>query len=138
MQIKNIKSYCRGLTGQPLVLAVAFVLLTACAQGQAPRNIVVYEGARLIIGNGSVIENGMFTVSDNEITAVGEIGAYSVPEAATRVNLAGMTVMPAIVDAHTHMTTSRDTLIEDLQRRAYFGVGAAISMGSDGPDAPLG
>jgi len=137
MQIKNIKSYCRGLTGQPLVLAVAFVLLTACAQGQAPRNIVVYEGARLIIGNGSVIENGMFTVSDNEITAVGEIGAYSVPEAATRVNLAGMTVMPAIVDAHTHMTTSRDTLIEDLQRRAYFGVGAAISMGSDGPDAPL-
>ena len=35
------------------------------------------------------------------------------------------------------MTTSRDTLIEDLQRRAYFGVGAAISMGSDGPDAPL-
>ena len=137
MQIKNIKSYCRGLTGQPLVLAVAFVLLTACAQGQAPRNIVVYEGARLIIGNGSVIENGMFTVSDNEITAVGEIGAYSVPEAATRVNLAGMTVMPAIVDAHTHMTTSRDTLIEDLQRRAYFGVGAAISMVSDGPDAPL-
>lgn len=137
MQTKNINSYCRGFTGQPLVLAVAFVLLTACAQGQAPRNIVVYEGARLIIGNGSVIENGMFTVSDNEITAVGEIGAYSVPEAATRVNLAGMTVMPAIVDAHTHMTTSRDTLIEDLQRRAYFGVGAAISMGSDGPDAPL-
>ena len=137
MQIKNIKSYCRGLTGQPLVLAVAFVLLTACAQGQAPRNSVVYEGARLIVGNGAVIENGMFTVSNSEITAVGEIGAYTVPEAATRVNLAGMTVMPAIVDAHTHMTTSRDTLIEDLQRRAYFGVGAAISMGSDGPDAPL-
>ncbi|MGE4658717.1 MAG: amidohydrolase family protein [Gammaproteobacteria bacterium] len=35
------------------------------------------------------------------------------------------------------MSTTREALIDDLQRRAYFGVGAALSMGSDVPDAPL-
>ena len=48
-----------------------------------------------------------------------------------------MTVMPAIVDAHVHMSTTRDELIADLQLRAYFGVGAAISMGSDDVGTPL-
>ncbi len=135
MQTRNIKSYYRSAAAQPL--ALAFVLLAACAQGQAPENVVVYEGARLIVGDGSVIENGTFTVTGSQITVVGEVGAVTVPDAATRVNLSGMTVMPAIVDAHTHMSTTREGLMSDLQRRAYFGVGAAISMGSDGPEVPL-
>ena len=60
-----------------------------------------------------------------------------VPEGAARVDLTGTTVMPAIVDAHTHLSTTREALIEDLESRAYFGIGAALSLGSDGEDAPL-
>jgi imidazolonepropionase-like amidohydrolase len=48
-----------------------------------------------------------------------------------------MTVMPAIVDTHVHLSTTREALIEDLRRRAYFGVGAALTMGSDTDDVPL-
>ena len=79
----------------------------------------------------------MFTVDGGQFVAIGVAGAVSAPAGATRVDLRGMTVMPAIVDAHTHMSTTREALINDLQRRAYFGVGAAVSMGSDGPDTPL-
>ena len=32
-----------------------------------------------------------------------------------------MTVMPAIVNAHVHMNTTREALINDLRRRAYYG-----------------
>jgi len=39
--------------------------------------------------------------------------------------------MPAIVDVHTHLSQTREELILDLRRRAYYGVGAAMSMGTD-------
>ena len=54
------------------------------------------------------------------------------PDGATRVDLAGKTVMPMIVDTHTHLSTTRDGLIRDLKQRAYFGVSAALSLGLDG------
>jgi len=109
----------------------------APAPASAPVTVVLYEGARLLVGDGTVIENGAFTVDNGQFVAVGSTGEVSAPAGAARVNLSGMTVMPAIVDAHTHMSTTREALIDDLERRAYFGIGAAISMGSDGPDAPL-
>jgi imidazolonepropionase-like amidohydrolase len=57
-----------------------------------------------------------------------------VPAGATRVSLAGKTVMPAIIDTHTHLSQTREMLIDDLRRRAYFGVGAAMSLGQDTTD----
>jgi hypothetical protein len=45
------------------------------------------------------------------------------------VRLTGKTVMPAIVDAHTHLSQTREALTDDLKRRAYYGVGAAMSLG---------
>ncbi len=108
-------------------------------QPAAPASsVVAYEGARLIVGDGSApIENGTFTVDDGSFVEVGASGAVAVPEGASRVDLSGMTVIPTIVDGHVHMSTTRDELIADLQRRAYFGVGAAISMGSDDAGTPL-
>ena len=43
--------------------------------------------------------------------------------------------MPAIVDTHVHTSTTEAELVNDLQQRARFGVGAALSMGLDGTDA---
>lgn len=121
------------------LLVLGLFMLSACDQTpEKATTVVVYDGARLIVGNGSVIENATFTVNDGRVVSAGPSGEISIPTGAGRVNLAGMTVIPAIVDAHTHMSTTRDALIDDLQRRAYFGVGAAVSMGSDGLDAPLG
>ena len=54
------------------------------------------------------------------------------PAGAKRVDLAGKTVMPTIVDTHTHLSTTREGLMKDLRKRAYWGVGAALSLGLDG------
>src|SRR6516165_2571845 len=73
------------------------------AAGQAPRPAVtVFEGARLIVGDGSAIENAAFIVENGHFTAVGRSGEVAFPPGAARVDLAGKTVMPAIVDAHGH------------------------------------
>ena len=69
---------------------------------------------------------------------MGPAGEVQVPEGATRVNLAGKTVMPAILDAHVHLRSQmRETLIEDLQRRAYYGVVAADQHGTGSGRYPV-
>jgi imidazolonepropionase-like amidohydrolase len=97
----------------------------------------VYEGARLIVGDGGVIDNAVFTVADGKFGVVGPAAAVTVPAGAARVDLTGMTVMPAIIDAHTHLSTTRDALLTDLRQRAAMGVGAALSLGMDAEGAPL-
>ena len=115
-------------------LAVSAFLTIVDAQAQQPGGAVVYEGARLIVGDGKTIESSAFVVENGRISQVGARGQVKVPAGASRVDLTGKTVMPAIVDAHTHMPTERQALVDLLQRKAYFGVAAVISMGQDNND----
>jgi imidazolonepropionase-like amidohydrolase len=120
---------------------VTAVLLTATAMSapldsQAPAaGATVYEGARVIVGDGSApIENAAFVVEGARITQVGRAGQVKAPAGAARVDLAGKTVMPAIIDTHTHMGDTREAVVALLQRKAYFGVGAVLSLGTDPGD----
>jgi imidazolonepropionase-like amidohydrolase len=119
-----------------LVLLVAAAWsVTALGQGPATGG-TVFEGARVIVGDGSApIENASFIVNGARFVQVGKAADVRVPTGATRVNLAGKTVMPAILDTHTHLSQTREMLIDDLRRRAYFGIGAALSLGQDTTDA---
>jgi imidazolonepropionase-like amidohydrolase len=99
---------------------------------ELPDFTVVFEGARVIVGDESApIENAAFVVADQRFVAVGPAGSVQVPAGAARVDLSGLTVMPAIVDTHTHLSREREALLNDLRRRAYFGVSAAMSLGQD-------
>lgn len=95
---------------------------------------VRYVADRVIVGNGEVIEPGQIIVENGLITEVGPAEGASGDEVMT---LNGMTIMPAIVDAHVHLSTNRANLLNDLRQRATVGVSAAQSMGADGLDAPI-
>jgi imidazolonepropionase-like amidohydrolase len=114
-------------------IALAIVAgAVAPARAQAPTSAATaFEGARLIVGDGSTVENGTLVMEGPRITQAGPAAAVLVPAGATRVNLTGKTVMPAIVDTHTHPSHTREELAVDLQRRAYYGVGAIASFGQD-------
>jgi len=121
-----------------LLVPVVVAAWSVAALGQAPatRIITVFEGARVIVGDGRTpIENASFVVNGARFVQVGKAADVRVPTGAARVNLAGKTVMPAILDTHTHLSQTREMLIDDLRRRAYFGVGAALSLGQDTTDA---
>ena len=115
------------------VLAVVLGFAVS-ARAQAPGGgVTVFEGARIITGNeAGPIENGTLVVQGTRILQVGKAAEVQVPAGAARVNVAGKTIMPTVVDTHTHLSTTRDALIKDLKRRAYYGVSAALSMGTDG------
>ena len=112
--------------------------------GQTARpTATVFEGARLITGDGSApIENSAFIVTGNAFTQVGRRGDLQVPAGAAHVDLSGKTVMPALVDLHGHIGFqhivegtmaksfyTRENLIDHLERLAYNGVGATVSVG---------
>src|SRR6476661_5318611 len=122
----------------------AFGAPDARSQPQGPaQRVVLYEGARLITGDGSpAIENSAFLVTGNQFTRVGRKSEIPLPAGATRVDLTGKTVMPTIVDMHGHFgfqnliagtmskeTFTRENLIDHLQRLAYVGVGAVVGVG---------
>src|SRR4030095_13348753 len=104
---------------------------------------IIFDGARLITGGGAApIEDSAFVVRYGKFTSVGHRGEVQAPEGAARVDLTGKTVMPGIIEAHAHLgywkdlnpsaeNFTRENLLADLQRFAYHGVVAVMSMGAD-------
>jgi imidazolonepropionase-like amidohydrolase len=82
------------------------------------RSVTAYEGARLIVGDGRVIDNATLVVEGTKIAQVGGAADVRVPAGATRVSLAAKTVMPMIIDTHVHLSETREALIRDLRQRA--------------------
>ena len=127
----------------PFVLIVAAACLPAPASSQARRPALWFEGARLIVGDKTpTIESSAFLVEGDSFTWVGRKGERQPPADATRVDLTGKTVIPALIDGHNHMgltnekdgtnskaNYTRDNLIDQLQRYVYYGTAAAMSMG---------
>ncbi len=128
--------------------AALAVACTSTGDAQTRSAVTVFEGGRLITGDGSTpIENAAFVVENHRFRQVGRAGEVKASADAARVNLAGKTVMPAFVDLHSHVgfenaTTAteekenytRENLIDHLQRYAYTGHALTMSLGSDLPD----
>jgi imidazolonepropionase-like amidohydrolase len=128
-----------------MVLAV-FTLPTAAPAAQqspVPAGVTLFEGALLIAGDGRApLRDAVFLVDHGRILRVGRRGEIAAPPGAARVDLSGTVVMPALVNAHGHpgfqrgLTFSRDNytrenVLDDLRRAAYFGVGVVAAQGID-------
>ena len=122
--------------------------LAGCAgepQDSAPRasTAVVYDGARLIDGTGApAVEAARLVVDQGVVTAAGPSDAIEAPPGAAVVDLAGKTIVPALVNLHGHVgfqrgltydaaNYTRENVIDHLQRYAYHGVGVIVSLGTD-------
>ena len=135
------------------LLAIPVLAAIACTPVGGPPQIAGsvswFEGATLIVGDGgTAIENGAFLVEDGAFAWVGRQGEMAAPDGAARVDLTGKTVIPALIDAHQHLgltnvkdgTSSTDNytrqnLIEHLERSAYHGVVATMSLGLEFDEA---
>ena len=133
----------RGVRGVVALLLVAGSVWVYTGQAPAGGG-VLFDGERLIVGDGRVIESAAVLVQNNRIARVGRKGEVPLPPGATRVDLTGKTVMPAIIDPHNHLgytnqktgasskeNFTRATIVDHLQRYAYYGVAATMSMGLD-------
>lgn len=117
-------------------------------QVAAVQTPTLFEGARVIVGDGkTTIENAAFVIQGNRITRIGRSGEIEAPYGAHRVDLTGKTVMPALVDLHSHIgyedtatntedekNFRRENVIDHLERYAYTGHALTHSLGNDNPE----
>jgi len=125
------------------LLAVCLIVFATAASGAT-----LFEGARLIVdARLPSVENGALLVDNGKIIGVGKTGVLKAP-GATRVDVTGKTIMPALIDAHVHLgyqkdliysadNFTRDNLLDQLNRYAYAGVAAVLSLGTDLGDLPF-
>src|SRR5882672_858161 len=87
-----------------LLIAVSVWCARIFANQPSLTTATLYEGARLIVGDGNLpIENSAFLVENSRFSRVGRKGEMKVPVGTVRVDLTGRTVIPALVDAHSHI-----------------------------------
>jgi imidazolonepropionase-like amidohydrolase len=79
-------------------------MILACAAAPAIADTVVVSADRMVdVQAGRVIDRPLITIIDGRISAVGTQGS-AVPAGARRVELPGMTLLPGLIDMHTHLT----------------------------------
>lgn len=127
---------------------VACSLQSAEGLGSDQEPAVLFEGARLIVGDGNApIENSAFLVEGTRFSRVGRRGEIEIPNGAIRIDLTGKTVIPALIDLHSHVgyynvpddtelkeNYTRENLVDHLERYAYTGHAITVSLGSDPPE----
>ncbi|MFL6195669.1 MAG: amidohydrolase family protein [Thermoanaerobaculia bacterium] len=109
-----------------LALAALFVTFSVSAAFAAPvsdsfaiNNVRVFNGS-------DVIPNATVVVLDGRISAVG--AGVTVPAGIPVIDGAGSTLMPAMIDAHSHAHSR-----QDLERAAQWGVTTELDMWNQPP-----
>ncbi len=106
------------------VAAVAMALAMPAAA-----ETVVITGARLVdVVAGKTVANPVVVVVDGRITTVGTAGSVSVPAGAKTIDLAGMTLLPGLIDMHVHLTgDARLGWYSDIEHVPAFGTVVGVA-----------
>ena len=124
------------------ILLIAFSVLFVNCGGDG--NVVAFVGATIIDGTGAEpINDAVMIVRDGRIEAIGPDGSVDIPRSAERVDLAGRTVMPGLINTHGHVGDTRgletghyseENVLRQLALYARYGVTTVNSLGGDGPE----
>ena len=83
-------------------LALCFLLTTVRAQQSPPSKVIAVRASRMLdVKSGSVVPNAVVLIQDDKITAAGT--SLKIPAGAEVVNLGDATLLPGLIDCHTHL-----------------------------------
>jgi imidazolonepropionase-like amidohydrolase len=105
----------------------AFALLCLGTEGiaQTSRHIVVHAGHLLDVKSGKLLADQTLVIEDGKILSAGSVAEAKIPADAVRIELPNATVLPGLIDAHTHLTMEPrfgyDRLAISVPREALIG-----------------
>jgi imidazolonepropionase-like amidohydrolase len=82
---------------------MAAAALTQLGQAALAQNVYVTADRLLDVATGRMIQNPAIVIQDGVITQVGSRNQVQVPSAAEVVELPGVTLLPGLIDMHTHL-----------------------------------
>jgi imidazolonepropionase-like amidohydrolase len=86
------------------VIAMALLCVGTTAIAQASRHVAVHAGHLLDVKTGKLLGDQTLVIEDGRIISVGSATEAKVPADAVHIELPGATVLPGLIDAHTHLT----------------------------------
>lgn len=91
----------------PLATLLLCVNLAAYPQasGSQPKIKVIKAGQLLDVASGKVLRDQVIVIRSDLIESVGTAAGTRIPEGAEIVDLSGSTVLPGLIDTHTHLTS---------------------------------
>jgi imidazolonepropionase-like amidohydrolase/Tol biopolymer transport system component len=102
------------------------------AKSAVARGTVVIDAARIVTMKGDqVIENGRIVIKDNRIAAIGTLDQVAIPAGATRIDAAGKTIIPGLVDAHWHGSMGENGMVPQQSWVDYAGLAFGVTTVHD-------
>jgi len=88
----------------------------AAENSEAQRVQVIKAGRLLDVEAGKVLTNQVIVIRGTDISAVGSATSVTIPKGASIIDLSARTVLPGLIDTHTHLTA-------DPEQPPYAGYG---------------
>src|SRR4051812_27336841 len=100
-----------------MIVAVVVALSLIAAEPEAPPKQVAIKAARLLdVKSGKFINGVVVLVEGRRITQVGS--KLAIPAGYVVVDAGDRTLLPGLIDAHTHLTWQATDYADDLFRRS--------------------
>jgi imidazolonepropionase-like amidohydrolase len=105
-----------------ICFAISFTIISAqtVEPKQAPKRMAIKAGRLIDTKTGAVINNAFILIEGDKITAAGP--NVTVPAEVEVIDLKDKTVLPGLIDCHTHITGQPGNYYEDIFRRSPIDV----------------
>jgi imidazolonepropionase-like amidohydrolase len=110
---------CTVQIGFALCRLFALAGIVAAQTVPGAKHIVIYAGHLLDVKTGNMLADQAIEIEGDRILSVGPAAAAKASPDAARIDLRAATVVPGLIDAHTHLTY-------DLASLGYSGVGISV------------
>jgi len=114
---------------------------------QGPDRVLVLRGGRIFDGTGAAAHEGTLVIERNKISKILPASSSDWPKNAEVVDVAGKTMLPGLIDLHTHLTypltegdtgkavSESDATLRAVEKLRYFlesGITSVRDVGSQG------
>jgi len=97
-----------------LVLVALFVVAGQAIAEQHSKTVVLHAGHVLDVKSGKLLSDQTLVIEDGKIVSIGASTETKPPADAVRIELPNATVLPGLIDAHTHLTSDPKFGYEEL------------------------
>lgn len=103
-----------------LALSIPLAYAQTGEPKQQPKRVAIKAGRLIDAKTGAVINNAFILIEGDKITAAGP--NVTVPPEVEVIDLKDKTVLPGLIDCHTHMTSQPGNYYEDIFRKSAIDV----------------